>query len=330
MGAMPPPRHILKPPPLRRGDTIGIVAPASNIQRDQLKQGTARLRELGYEVVVGDSVFMQDLYFAGTAEARARDLMRMFERTDVRAIVCARGGYGSNYLLPLLDLDVIQRHPKILVGYSDITALLTWINDETGLVTFHGPMAAKDFAHEDGVDLASWLDALEGKGEIEVTSSSSPSLTTIVPGDAQGTLYGGCLSIIAASLGTRYEVETGGTILFLEDIATKPYQVDRMLMQMKYAGAFDGVRGIIFGEMLDCVQPGGQSYTLQEVILRVLGDLGVPIAYGLPSGHVQRNNVTIPIGVHANLHAQQDSVTLKILERSVSATPARASNTRIG
>lgn len=327
---MPPPRHILKPPPLRRGDTIGIVAPASNIQRDQLELGMARLRVLGYEVVVGDSFFVQDLYFAGTAEARARDLMQMFERTDVRAIVCARGGYGSNYLLPLLDLDVIQRHPKILVGYSDITALLTWINDETGLVTFHGPMAAKDFAHEDGVDLASWLVAMEGKSELEITSSSSPSLTTIIPGDAQGTLYGGCLSIIAASLGTRYEVETGGTILFLEDIATKPYQVDRMLMQMKYAGAFDGVRGIVFGEMLDCVQPGGQSYTLEEVILRVIGDLGVPIAYGLPSGHVQRNNVTLPIGVRASLHARQDSVTLKILEPAVSATPASAGSTRIG
>jgi muramoyltetrapeptide carboxypeptidase len=325
MSAMPSPRDILKPPPLRRGGTIGIVAAASNVQRDQLELGTARLRELGYEVVVGDSVYQQDLYFAGSAAARARDVMRMFERDDVRAIVCARGGYGSNYLLPLLDIDVIRRHPKIFVGYSDITSLLTWIHDETGLVTFHGPMAAKDFAHGGGVDLEAWFNAMEGKSAFEIGSS----MTTLVEGEAEGTLYGGCLSILTASLGTRYEIETGGTILFLEDIGAKPYQIDRMLMQMKYAGTFDGVRGIVFGEMLDCVQPGGQNYTLQEVITRVLGDLGVPIAYGLPSGHVSRANITLPFGVQASLQARGDSVTLKILEPAVSAAPVRASSIRI-
>lgn len=326
MGAMPSQRDILRPSPLHRGDTIGVVAPASNVQRNQLETGIAKLRSLGYDVVVGESVYGQDLYFAGTPKARAHDLMQMFKRDDVRAIVCARGGYGSNYLLPLLDLDLIQRHPKILVGYSDLTSLLTWINDETGLVTFHGPMAAKDFAHADGIDLESWLSAVEGKSSFELSST----MTALIAGEAQGALYGGCLSIISASLGTPYEVETGGTILFLEDIATKPYQVDRMLMQLKYAGAFDGVRGIVFGEMLDCVQPGGQDYTLQEVIVRVLGDLGVPIAYGLPSGHVRRSNITLPIGVRARLQARQDGVTLKVLEPAVSAVPARASSTHLG
>ena len=325
MSAMPSPRDILKPSPLRRGDTVGIVAPASNVKRDQLELGIARLRELGYAIVVGDSVYEQDLYFAGSAEARARDLMRMFERDDVRAIVCARGGYGSNYLLPLLDIDAIRRHPKIFVGYSDNTSLLTWINDETGLVTFHGPMAVKDFAHEDGVDLESWFGAMEGKSGVELGSS----MTTLVEGEGHGILYGGCLSILTASLGTRYEIETGGAILFLEDIAAKPYQIDRMLMQMKYAGAFEGVRGVVFGEMIDCVQPGGQNYTLQEIIVRVLGDLGVPIAFGLSSGHVLRNNVTLPFGVQASLQARGDSVTLKILEPAVNAAPARASSTRI-
>ena len=328
MGAMPTQRHIVKPPPLRRGDAIGIVAPASNIQREMLDAGITRLRELGYEVVFGDSVYEQDLYFAGSARARARDLMQMFERDDVRAIVCARGGYGSNYLLPLLDLDVIQRHPKILVGYSDITSLLTWINDETGLVTFHGPMVTKDFAHAVGVDLNSWFAAVEGGAEITFSSAEHSGLKTLVTGEAQGTLYGGCLSILTASLATRYEIETGGTILFLEDIAAKPYQIDRMLVQMKYAGAFDGVRGIVFGEMFDCVQPGGQQYTLEEIIVRVLGDLKVPIGFGLPSGHVRRNNITLPFGVRTSLQARADSVTLKILESAVSAAPARASSTR--
>ena len=329
MNVMPSPRDILKPLPLRRGDTVGIVAPASNIQRESLDAGVVQLRKLGYGVVLGDSVDERDLYFAGSAEARARDLHQMFERDDVRAILCARGGYGSNYLLPLLDLDLIRRHPKILIGYSDPTSLLTWIYDETGLVTFHGPMAAKDFAHDDGVHLDSWFAALEGSGELKVSSRVFAGLKTIVPGEANGILYGGCLSLLAASLGTPYEVETGGTIVFLEDIGAKPYQVDRMLMQMKYAGAFEGVNGIVFGEMLDCTQPGGQDYTLAEVIGRVLGDLGVPIAYGLPSGHVRRNNVTLPIGIPTRLQATENAVTLTLLEPAVRVTSVRATNTLI-
>jgi muramoyltetrapeptide carboxypeptidase len=329
MTSMPAPRDILKPPPLRRGDTVGIVAPASNIQRNLLDAGIARLRELGYQVIVGDHVYDQDLYFAGTAEVRARDLMRMFERDDVQAIVCARGGYGSNYLLPLIDLDLIRRHPKILVGYSDLTSLLTLISDETGLVTFHGPMVTKDFAHDNGVHLEPWFAAMEGKSQCTVSSADVPALRTLSPGSAEGTLYGGCLSILVSSLGTRYGIETGGAILFLEDVGAKPYQIDRMLMQMKYAGVFDGVRGIVFGEMLDCIQPGGQEYTLEEVIERILGDLGVPIVYGLPSGHVRQNNITLPIGVHVSLRAETDSVTLRILEPAVSTLSARVGGTRM-
>lgn len=312
---MPRRRDILKPPPLLSGDTIGIVAPASNIQESQLDNGVARLQELGYKVAVGDAVLDQDLYFAGSPEARARDLMSMFERDDVKAILCARGGYGSNYLLPHLDLEVIHRNPKPFIGYSDLTSLITWIYDEIGLITFHGPMATKDFAHPDGVDLDSWRIALEGKG----AAADLISVTSIVPGTAEGTLYGGCLSILTASLGTPYEIETGDTILFLEDIGTKPYQVDRMLMHLKYAGKFDSVRGFVFGEMVDCVQPGGQKYSLQDVILRVLGDLNVPIAFGLPSGHVHSGNITLPFGVRARLHADETSATLTLLESAVCA-----------
>jgi muramoyltetrapeptide carboxypeptidase len=188
-------------------------------------------------------------------------------------------------------------------------------------------MAAKDFAHEDGINVDSWLAAMEGR-PLELSSKNFAGLKTLIPGEAQGLLYGGCLSILVASLGTRYEIETGGDILFLEDTGAKPYQIDRMLMQMKFAGAFEGVRGIVFGEMLDCVQPGGQQYTLEEIIVRVLGDLKVPIAYGLPSGHVQRNNITLPFGVRAALHTDVDSVTLRTLEAAVSAAPARAGSTR--
>lgn len=316
---MVPERDILKPPPLRRGDKIGVVAPASNIQRDALDAGLKRLQELGYQVELGDSVFEQDLYFAGSPEARARDLMHMFQRADIRAIICARGGYGSNYLLPLLDLELIRRNPKIFVGYSDLTSLLTWINDEVGLVTFHGPMVAKDFAHVDGVDVDSWLATVEARNGVELNA------TPLCTGEGEGTLYGGCLSILVASLGTQYEIETGETILFMEDIGAKPYQIDRMLMQLKYAGKLEGVRGIVFGEMQDCFQPGGQNYTLEEVILRVLGDLKIPIAFGLPSGHVRSRNVTLPFGIRARLQADSSSATLRLLETAVSAHSHSAS-----
>src|ERR1700730_15627879 len=158
-------RQFVKPSALRPGDTVGIVAPASNIKRADLEAGCEALRRAGYRPFYFESILDQDLYFAGSAERRARELEEMFVRDDVRAIVCARGGYGSNYLLDLLDLNKIKAHPKIFVGYSDLTTLLTYFADSIGLVTFQGPMVAQDFAHVDGIDLASWEQALSGTSE---------------------------------------------------------------------------------------------------------------------------------------------------------------------
>lgn len=315
----------LKPPALRPGDTIGIVAPASNIKTELLEAGCAALRKRGYQPFYFDSILEQELYFAGTPERRARELEEMFTRDDVRAIICARGGYGANYLLRALDLQKIAAHPKIFMGYSDITTLLTWFADAAGFVTFHGPMATKDFATQDGVDAASWDAALGGIAAWELASGADSSVKPLVEGAAEGVLYGGCLSMLAASLGTPYEIQTAGTILFVEDVATKPYQIDRMLMHLKLAGKLDDVRGIIFGEMLDCIQnPASvqnkdQGYTLEEVVLRVVGDLGIPIAFGLRSGHVSRRNVMLPIGVKAALNVSAREVSLKILESATTA-----------
>lgn len=308
---------MLKPPALAPGDKVGIVAPASQIERDRLEAGCATLRKMGYEPFYFESILDRELYFAGSAERRARELEEMFEREEVRAIVCARGGYGCNYLLPLLDLEKLRRNPKIFVGYSDNTTLLTYFLDATGLVTFHGPMATKDFAAADGVHLASWQAAIAGLGQWDLDSQGICGFKPLVPGSAEGRLYGGCLSMVAASLGTAYEVHTEGTILFLEDVGAKPYQIDRMLMQLKLAGKLAGVRGLIFGEMVDCVQPGGQSYSLEEVVTRVVGDLGVPVAYGLSSGHVLRENVTLPLGVRAKLVVGRYAARLQILESAV-------------
>jgi muramoyltetrapeptide carboxypeptidase len=311
----------IKPPALQPGDTVGIVAPASNIQRSLLEAGTAALRQLGYRPIYSDSILDRDLYFAGTIDRRVRELEEMFSRDDVRAIVCARGGYGCNYLLNKLDPQKIAPHPKIFVGYSDITTLLTCFADSAGMVTFHGPMVTKDFANADGVDLASWQAAVSGASHWSLDLGPDSGVQSLVQGHADGVLYGGCLSMLVATLGTAHEIRTQGTILFIEDIAAKPFQIDRMLMHLKQAGKFTDVKGLIFGEMIDCVQSKDQDYTLPEVILRVVGDLGIPVAYGLRSGHVSRRNITLPIGVHAALQVSSAGVSLEILESATTPAP---------
>jgi len=303
-----------KPKSLRPGDKIGIVAPASNIKGDLLEQGCAILRDLGYEPFYLDSILEKDLYFAGSPQRRARELEEMFVRDDIRAIVCARGGYGTNYLLNELDPAKIAGHPKIFVGYSDITTLLSCFCDAGRFVTFHGPMVTKDFANPDGVDLASWQAALTGLAGWEIRSRADSGMEGLADGKGEGILYGGCLSILVESLGTPHEIHTNGTILFLEDVAAKPFQIDRMLMHLKLAGKLADVKGIVFGEMLDCAQGKDQSYTLPEVILPIVVDLGIPVAYGLRSGHVTRKNITLPFGVRASLRVNGGEAALKILE----------------
>ena len=308
----------IKPRALQSGDTIGIVAPASNIKRELLEKGCDGLRQLGYKPFYFESIFEQDLYFAGSVERRAHELEEMFVREDVRAILCARGGYGANYLLPRLDPGKIVGHPKIFVGYSDITTLLTCFADSAGFVTFHGPMVTKDFAIQDGIDLVSWDAAMSGLAGWEVSRDSG--IQGLIDGTAEGILYGGCLSLLVAAMGTPHDIRTAGTIFFMEDVNAKPYQVDRMLMQMKLAGKLDNVKGIVFGEMLDCVQAQDQGYTLQQVVLRIIGELGIPVAWGLRSGHVTRKNITLPIGVRASLSVKGGEAKLKILEAAT--TPA--------
>lgn len=301
---------------------MGIIAPASNIDRGMLTAGCEVLRGLGYKPFYFDSIFEQELYFAGSLERRVREFEEMFERDEVKAIICARGGYGSNYLLQVVDCEKIAKHPKIFAGYSDLTTMLTYISDACGLVTFHAPMVTKDFALPNGVDLQSWQAAVSGTTAWTVRPDSGAR--SLVSGSAQGNLYGGCLSILVASLGTPYEIRTEGTILFIEDVATKPYQIDRMLMQLKLAGKLRGVRGIIFGEMLDCMQHKDQGYALEQIVLRLVGDLGIPVTYGMRAGHVSRGNITLPIGVRAELRVDESEVSLNILEAATIAAPVPA------
>jgi muramoyltetrapeptide carboxypeptidase len=307
----------LKPPSVPTGAKIAVVSPASSAKPERITAGIENLRALGYDAVASEHAYgKHPPYFSASVEDRLNDLHTAFKDPEVKAIICTRGGYGSNYLLPHLDLDLIRANPKPFFAYSDHTAIQTWINDQTGLVAFHGPMAAADFSVENGVHLESFQAALAGE---PITLGPEQGIRTLHSGQAKGTLYGGCLSILTASLGTKYAPQTEGKLLFLEDVGAKPYQIDRMLRQIILAGKFEGVRGFIFGEMLDCASPGADPNLLEHVILRVLQDFHVPIAIGLRSGHVSGGNVTLPMGIEAELTLDKDQSRLQTMEPAVIA-----------
>jgi len=305
---------VLKPSAVPSDALVAVVSPASTPKADKVEGGLQALRALGYAPQSADHILTRGpLYFAGTPEMRLRDLHHAFADDEVRAIFATRGGYGSNYLLDALDLDLIAESAKPLIGYSDLTAVQLWLLDQIELPVFHGPMVAADFSRADGVHLPSLQAALGGK---PYSVGAEEGMRTLHPGRARGTLYGGCLSILVALLGTPYEPQTEGKLLFLEDLNAKPYQIDRMLWQLRQAGKLDGVKGIVFGEMLDCLSPGAAPELLDEVILRAFEDFQGPIAIGLHSGHVSRSNVTLTFGVEAELLAANQS-ELRLLETAV-------------
>ncbi|HEY6447399.1 MAG TPA: LD-carboxypeptidase [Acidobacteriaceae bacterium] len=304
------------PPAVPSGARIAVVSPASSAQPERITRGMEALRSLGYDAFAADHACgKHPPYFSGSVADRLADLHYAFADPAVAAIICARGGYGSNYLLPDVDLDLIRSHPKPFFAYSDMTTLQTWLLDRTGLISFHGPMCAADFSVDNGLHLESFNAAISG-GLIGV--GAEEGIRALRPGRARGTLYGGCLSILAASLGTPYAPQTEDKLLFLEDRGEKPYRIDRLLRQMILAGKFAGVRGFVFGEMLDCADDPAQ---LDEVILRVLADFDVPVAIGLRSGHVSHGNVTLPLGLEAELILDSDSPQLQILAPAVASFP---------
>jgi muramoyltetrapeptide carboxypeptidase len=305
---------LLKPRVVACDAPVAVISPASTPQAGRVESGVNALRALGYAAQTSEHVLTRGpLYFAGTPEMRLRDLHHAFADDDVRAVFATRGGYGSNYLLEELDLDLIAESAKPFFAYSDLTAVQLWLLDQIGLPAFHGPMVAADFSREDGVHLASMQAALAGQ---TYSVGAEEGMRTLHPGRARGTLYGGCLSILTALLGTPYEPQTEGKLLFIEDLNAKPYQIDRMLWQLREAGKFEGVKGVVFGEMLDCVSPGAAPELLDEVILRAFEDFPGPIAMGLRSGHVSRSNVTLTFGVEAELQTARHA-SLQLLQPAV-------------
>jgi muramoyltetrapeptide carboxypeptidase len=310
------------PPALREGARVAIVSPASAPQPDAVARGVERLRQMGYEPVLGAHALDRGpLYYAGDFAARAADLHAALADETIDGILCTRGGWGSAELLPHLDAAFFRAHPKPFLGYSDHTSLHTWIQRETGLVTFYAPMVAADFARkdrlEDAVEVASWKHALHGSSPWSLTGNDG--LRTLRAGKAEGTLVGGCLSILTESLGTPYAFlpPEQNAILFLEDVGTRPYQWDRMLVHLRYAGILKNVRGIVFGDMEQCVD-AAESDLLERAILHALRDFDGPIAIGLRSGHVHGANITLPLGIHTRLESSTEASRLDILESAVS------------
>ncbi|MDE3105763.1 MAG: LD-carboxypeptidase [Acidobacteriota bacterium] len=289
----------LKPAALRPGATLGIVSPASTPRRELVELGLAQLQQLGYRTVVFPHALQRGpLYYAGTLHQRLADLQDAFADPTIDAVLCTRGGWGSAELLPLLSAEVFRKNPKPFIGYSDHTSLHLWLQAHTGMVTFHGPMLAADFARVDGVHRTSWVSSLSHTSPWSLDHYAG--LRVLRPGVATGRLQGGCLTLLAESLGTPYAPYLHDTILWLEDIGTKPFQWDRMLLHLRYAGMLQGVNGIVFGDMSQCVAPDDMEL-VESAILHALRDFVGPIAIGLQSGHVSAPNVTLPLGVKARL-----------------------------
>ena len=307
---------LLRPRAVAPGSAISIVAPASSALCERAERGTAALRAAGFEPKFSANALKRGpLYFAGTPGERVADLYVAFADAETSAVMCLRGGYGSNYLLDGLDLDLIAKHPKPFFAYSDLTGLQLHLLDRIGLPAFHGPMLAADFYLEDGVDRKSFEAAISGN---PYALGAEEGLRTLRPGAASGTLYGGCLSILVSMLGTPWEPRTEGKLLFFEDVGAKPYQVDRMLWQLRAAGKLEGVTGIVFGEMLNCSSNGAPDDLLEQAILSALDGFVGPIAFGLRSGHVSLQCVTLTLGVEAELIAGAET-QLNIREPAVRA-----------
>jgi muramoyltetrapeptide carboxypeptidase len=289
------PEHIAPRPKLQQGSRIAIVSPASAAKPELVEQGRARLEAYGYNpIVMPHALDRGPLYYAGTAADRVADLHAAFVDPTIDGILCTRGGWGSAELLPLLDAALIRANPKVFAGYSDHTSLHIYLWDECALPTFYAPMAAADWSNPNGVDHRTWRSALHAETPWSVNANDG--LRTLRSGRAEGRLLGGCLSILTESLGTPFALNlTEPTILFLEDINTKPYQWDRMLNHLRLAGQLQHVRGIVFGDPSSNIQPN-ELPLLESACLHALRDFTGPIAIGLQSGHVNQQNRSIPLG----------------------------------
>ncbi|OQY04877.1 MAG: hypothetical protein B6I20_02270 [Bacteroidetes bacterium 4572_117] len=317
-------KSIIKVQSLKKGDTIGLITPASPISPEQLEQATKMLHSLGYKTYHTEKVLFKKGYLAGTDTDRLDDMHHMFENKSVDAIMCIRGGYGTPRILPGIDYDLIRKNPKPFIGYSDITALLQAIYKFSGLVGFHGVVGTSDFTE---YTKNNFFEVLTNPSDELVISSILPNSDegdefnpyVIEHGKAQGELAGGNLALIAALIGTPYEIELEGKLLFIEEIGEAPYKVDRMLTQLILTSKLQKAKGIVLGVFNGCDFndddiTAENSLSLKEVIEDRLSGFGIPVMYGFTFGHIA-NQAIFPIGIKAELDTE--SMTVKLLEKAV-------------
>lgn len=294
------------PPHLSRGDLIGLVSPASTmLDAARIERGVKYLEGRGYRVALGANISRVHGYLAGTDEERVSDLHAMFGTREVKAILCIRGGYGTPRLLHLLDYRLIARNPKILVGYSDITALQLALWRKTRLISFQGPMAGVDMADSmDEFTESLFWDLLTSTRKIGRIPLADSSITTLCPGKASGRLLGGNLALIVAQLGTAFQPDFTGSVLFLEDIDEEPYRVDRMMMHLRNAAILPKAAAVLAGQFTDCTPKDSSkpSLTVEQVMRETSAAVGIPFLSNLPFGHVPRK-MTMPIGLSIRVDA---------------------------
>jgi muramoyltetrapeptide carboxypeptidase len=307
---------LCKPKALKPGDRVAVVAPASPFPRDEFEAGLEEVRRLGFEPVVDQSVFSRRRYLAGEAADRAHALMAAWADPAIGAVLTARGGYGSVQLIPYLDEVFIRATPKILVGYSDVTALLSFLTTRCGVTAVHGPTVTGRLGRgEASYDRASLLRALcdpAPGGPLW-----APSLEAVVPGEAAGPIFGGNLTQLVSSLGTPWAFDPpDGCVLFLEDVNERPYRLDRMLTHLDQAGVLGRASALVFGEMPGCDEADG-AITAREVCGEIAGRHGRPALWGLPSGHTSGPAVTLPLGVAVRVVSAAGAAAMVVEDSAV-------------
>ena len=303
---------MIKPKPLKKGDTIGLIGPSSPTPIERIEPSIEKIKELGFNVVAGESCYGVHGYLSGKDELRAKDVNEMFRNKSIDGVWCIRGGYGTPRILDLIDYDLIRENPKVFIGYSDITALHISINQRCGLVTFHGPMASTElyWGMDDFTQDYLIRNIMNTKPLGLIYNPKDIDIKTLVSGKCEGNIIGGNLSLVAATIGTPYEIDTKGKILFLEDVDEEPYRIDRMLTQLKLSGKLNDAEGFILGDWNNCVaEEPEKSLTLIEIFNELIVPIGKPAIYNFMAGHCNPM-ITMPLGVNAILEANSKSLLI--------------------
>lgn len=295
---------------LKKGDTIGIIAPASCTSYEKVLEAKKNIENMGYRVILGECTKKAWYSYAGTDEERAKEINDFFKNKEIDAIICMRGGYGCNRLVELVDFQIIKENPKIFIGYSDITTLHMAINEKTGLITFHGPMAVSNFLNGYNEETyRHFMEVLSVPQEKRELKNFSKNLEIINGGKCQGKVVGGNLATLIATLGTEYDLDYNGKILFLEEIGEKTYKIDRFLNQLKKHGVLEKIEGVILGDFRNCPPDSEKDMSLLEVFYDYFRDLKKPVVFNFESGHSEPM-LTLPLGALCEIDGDNRKITI--------------------